>query len=236
MKQRLKWRYLYHKLSRKADRILTVSNFSAERLGHFFPALRERIRVVPSAVPSRFFEPVSPSGEDALAKIGLANRQFVMAPSGLHHRKNADLILRAWPLLRQKYPDLLLVVTSHCDPHYLAQTRALGASVRVLGFVDDELLCSLYHAAAALWFPSLYEGFGLPPLEAMACGTPVVASNNSSLPEIAGEAAILVSPASMQENIDALDTILRTPAVVSRLVAAGRERALLFTWAKAGEK
>jgi glycosyltransferase involved in cell wall biosynthesis len=236
MKQSLKWRYLYHKLSRKADRILTVSRFSAERLGHFFPALRDRFRVVPSAVPWRFFEPVSQEGENALAGIGLSGRQFIMVPRGLHYRKNADMVLQAWPLLREKHPDLLLVVTSHCDPRYVEKARALGPSVRLTGFVDDELLCSLYHAAAALWFPSLYEGFGLPPLEAMACGTPVVASNSSSIPEIAGEAAILVSPASLHDNVDALEALLQDPVLVDRLVAAGRERARLFTWANAAAR
>lgn len=102
MKQRLKWRYLYKKLSSKADRVLTVSQFSADRLSHFFPVLKDRLRVVPSAVPWRFFEPVSQDGEDALARIGLSGRQFIMIPRGLNYRKNADMVLQAWPLLRER--------------------------------------------------------------------------------------------------------------------------------------
>lgn len=236
IKQRLKWRYLYHKLSRKADRVLTVSQFSANRLSHFFPALKDRLRVVPCAVPWRFFEPVSQAGEDALTRIGLSGRQFIMVPRGLSYRKNADLVLQAWPLLREMHPNVLLVVTSHCDPDYAEKARALGPTVRLTGFVDDELLCSLYHAAAVVWFPSLYEGFGMPPLEAMACGTPVVASNSASIPEISGEAAYLVSATSLQDNIDALDTLLKASTLVDRLVLAGHQRARMFTWTNAATK
>jgi glycosyltransferase involved in cell wall biosynthesis len=235
-KQRAKWRYLYHKLSRRADRIMTVSQFSCERLGHFFPAIRDRLRVIPNGIPGRFFDPVSQEGEEALAAIGLAGRRFILVPCGLQHRKNADLVLRTWPLLREKHRDLLLVVASHCRLDYIERARALGPSVHLTGFVDDELMCSLYHTAGAVWFPSMYEGFGLPALEAMACGTPVVTANCSSLPEIAGDAALLVAPKSMQDHIDALDSLLRTPSLVERLVAAGRERAQMFTWQGAAAK
>ena len=224
-KQRLKWQFLYRKLSRHADRVFTVSSFSAERLGHFFPKLEGRFRVVPSAIPWRFFEPVSADGEEQLQRAGLAGRRFVMLPRGLYYRKNAEMVLRAWPKLREMHPDLLLVVTSVSDPVYVEKARALGPSVVLTGFIDDELMCSIYHAASVLWFPSLYEGFGLPPLEAMACGTPVVASNGSSIPEVSGDGAILVSPASLDENVQAVDSLLRSPSLVERMVSLGRERA-----------
>ena len=103
---------------------------------------------------------------------------ILMVPCG-RYRKNADLVLRTWPLLREKHPELVLVVTSYCDPRYVEKVHALGPSIRLTGFVDDELMCSLYHGAAAIWFPSIYEGFRPSSLEAMACGTPVVATNSS---------------------------------------------------------
>ena len=90
--------------------------------------------------------------------------------------------------------------------------------------------------AELLAFPSLYEGFGLPPLEAMACGTPVVASNSSSIPEVSGSAALLVSPASVDENVQAIDSLLREPALVEKMVAAGKQRAAMFTWAHAARR
>ena len=235
-KQRLKWRFLYHKLARHADRVFTVSKFSAERLGHFFPRLEGRFRVVPSAIPWRFFEPVSAGGEEQLQRLGLGGRRFVMLPRGLDYRKNADMVLRAWPKLQALHGDLLLVVTSLCDPAYVERARALGPSIVLTGYIDDELLCSIYHAASVLWFPSLYEGFGLPPLEAMACGTPVVASDSSSIPEVSGDAAQLVSPMSLDDNVQAIDAVLRSPALAQRLVAAGRQRALRYTWANAARR
>lgn len=235
-RQRFKWKLLYSKLGRKADSILTVSHFSAGRLAHYFPGLRSRLRVVPSAVPPRFFEPPSQAGEAELANFGLLGRQFVLLSGGLNFRKNADLVLRAWPLLSEKYPDLLLVIPGYCEPGYVEMARPLESSVRILGFTSDELLCSLYHAATVVWFPSLYEGFGLPPLEAMACGTPVVASNTSSIPEVVGDAAFFVSPHSVAENVEGLEAIIQSGGAEPNMVQRGRTRAAQFTWKNAAEK
>lgn len=229
-KQRLKWRLLYRTLAKNADMFHTVSQFSAERLAHFFPAIRSRLRVVPNAVSPRFFEPVSAEGEQYLAEQNLTGRPFLLLPRGLAHRKNADLVLRCWPILRRLHPELMLVITSHCDEPFRARAQALGDSVRLTGFVSDEALCSLYHAASVVWFPSLYEGFGLPVIEAMACGTPVVASNNSSLPEVAGDAGTLVSPHRDEEHIDAIDALLTSITLRAQLGARGRMRAGQFTW------
>jgi glycosyltransferase involved in cell wall biosynthesis len=235
-KQTLKWRYLYHKFDRYASRLLTVSSFSLERIAHFFPSVRDRLRVVPSAVPERFFQPVSVEGELALAHIGLSGRRFVLLPRGLHFRKNAELVLKAWPKLKSKHKDLILVISGHCEEQYIKQAHELGPSVQLTGFIDDELLCSLYSAATVVWFPSLYEGFGLPPLEAMACGTPVVASNTSSIPEVTGGAAILVSPSAVHDHVDALDLLLCDDHAAQAQIEAGRARASVFTWEAAARK
>ena len=146
------------------------------------------------------------------------------------------MVLRSWPILHDMYPDLQLVVTSHCDAPYAERAKALGDSIKLTGFVSDEALCSLYHAARAVWFPSLYEGFGLPVLEAMACGAPVVASNSSSLPEVAGKAATLVSPHSDDEHIEAISELLDQPAARDRLQRAGIEHAKAFTWDNSARK
>lgn len=231
-KQKLKWRFLYATLSRRADLFHAVSNFSAERLGAVFPSIRNRLRVIHNAVPQRFLAPVGPAGEEFLQRAGLAQKRYILLPGGLHFRKNAELVLKAWPVLNERLPDVTLVVSGHCDPRYSERALTLGKSVLFTGFVDDEELCALYHASQVVWFPSRYEGFGMPVLEAMSCGAPVVASNTSSIPEIAGDAAILVNPHSISENVDALEAVLGDSKLQDDLRARGAVRAGDFSWAR----
>lgn len=229
-RQRLKWRLLFGRLAARADLIHTVSAFSAERLSHFFPTLATRIRVVPNAVTPHFFEPVPTAGDRYLRDQGLSSRPYVLIPGGLHFRKNAELILEAAPRLLAQHPDLVLAVVNHSNPAYMDRAAALGPRLRLLGFVEDAALHALYARAAAVWFPSLYEGFGLPVLEAMAAGAPVVASNASSLPEISGEAALLADPYSPADQVDKLNALLDSVTLREHLSGLGRRRASAFTW------
>lgn len=234
-KTRLKWAILYRALVRRADMFHVVSQFSAERLAHFFPEITSRIRVVHNAVTPNFFEPVTPAGRAFLSETGLERSPYVLLPRGLSYRKNADIVIANWPKLRERHPDLKLVVTSHCDPPYVEAASRLPGMIRT-GFVSDEALCALYSAAQVVWFPSLYEGFGLPVIEAMACGAPVVASRASSLPEVAGNAAVLVDPARPFDYIDILDSFVRNPSLRNEYSIRGRERAKLFTWKAAADQ
>lgn len=234
--QRLKWQLLYRKLARKADLFHTVSQFSADRLAHFFPAIRSRLRVVHNAVTSHFFDPVTPAGLAYVRELGLAERPFILVPGGLHFRKNAELVLEAWPLLRDRYPELVLAVVNHSNPSYVERARRLGDRLRILGFVPDDGLRALYGAAEVVWFPSRYEGFGLPVLEAMACGKPVVTSRASSLPEIAGDAALLVPPESAGEHVEAIESLLGDESLRTELARRGRLRARMFTWSRAADE
>lgn len=235
-KQALKWRFLYHRLAKTADAFHTVSQFSAERLAVAFPQIRSRLRVIHNGVSSAFFEPASENESRLLAQQGLRDRPFVLLCGGLHYRKNADLVLRAWPILHERHPELTLAVAGHCDPHYRKQAERLHDSVVYTGFLEDIELRAIYRAARALWFPSRYEGFGLPPLEAMACGTPVVASNTSSIPEITGDAALLADPDSVEQHVELLEQAILCGATRERLQDAGRKRAREFSWVNAGRQ
>lgn len=230
LKQKLKWKFLFHKLSAKADMFHTVSQFSANRLAHFFPSIASRLRVVPNAVTPHFFEPVSETGCTFLRQMGLQDRRYILVPGGLHFRKNADLILAASAQLLQDSPNLIIAVVNHSNPAYAERAQALGPNFRLLGFVEEDALHALYSAATLVWFPSLYEGFGLPVIEAMACGAPVVASDSSSLPEIAGIAALLVNPTDPGAHINAIRMLLRDSLACQQLSREGRLRASHFTW------
>ncbi|GAC1389294.1 MAG: hypothetical protein NVSMB31_05090 [Vulcanimicrobiaceae bacterium] len=229
-RQRAKWHVLYTKLARKADMFHTVSHFSASRLGHFFPSIKSRLRVVHNAVMPCFFEPASAGEQEYLTRQGLQNRPYVLLPGGLHHRKNADLVLKGWARIHQHRPELLLVIANHPNPMYQQPVDALGKSVRTMGFVDDQELRSLYRSARVVWFPSLYEGFGLPVAEAMACGAPVLASDSSSIPEVAGDAAVLVDANNVQAHVDALTDLAFDEPVRRDLGMRGQKRAARFRW------
>jgi glycosyltransferase involved in cell wall biosynthesis len=234
--QRLKWSLLFSRLSRSADVFHTVSEFSADRLGHYFPGIRSRLKVVYNAVSSRFFDPVTAEGLRIIAKLGLQDRPFILVPGGLHFRKNAELILEAWPLIREQCPEISLVIANHCAPQYLERARSLAPSLVLAGFLEEEELCAIYNAAQLVWFPSRYEGFGLPVVEAMACNTPVVTSNTTSLPEVAGSAAVLVSPDRPSEHVDAIAGLLADSAACERMRRAGCIRARDFTWERSAQQ
>lgn len=236
IKTRAKWNLLFRKLTRKADLIHTVSHFSAERLAHHFPGLAPRIRVVHNGVTPFFFEPVAEDGYDYLRQNDLMNRPFILVPGGLHFRKNAELILAALPGLLQRFPDLLVAVVNHTNPTYVAQANKLGPRCLLLGFVSDAALHALYSKAVVVWYPSRYEGFGLPIVEAMACGTAVLGSNSSSIPEIAGDAALLADPTSATAHLEALSLLLTDDAARQALSEAGRARAHLFTWERSASQ
>lgn len=236
LKQRFKWWLLFRRLARKADMFHAISNYSAERMAHYFPEIRSRIRVVPNAVSQAFFAPPTEAGKQVLEELGVAQRPYVLVPGGLHHRKNAELILEAWPTLHELLPDLALVVINHSAPAYLERARALAPSLILGGYQDGARLVALYANAQAVWFPSRYEGFGMPVLEAMACGAPVVTSNSAALPEVSGgAAAALLDPDRPRDHVEAIRTLLQSPGEMAHFSALGRTRASHFTWARSEE-
>ena len=236
LKQRFKWKLLFDRLNHEADMFHMISEYSAERTAHFFPAIKSRLRVVPNAASTSFFRPPTERGMEVLQQFGIADRPYVLVPGGLHHRKNADLILETWPHLHACFPDLTLVLINHSNSVYLHRAKALGPSFVMAGFQEEEQLVALYNAAQLVWFPTRYDGFGMPVIEAMACGTPVISSNTTGIPEVAGNAAILLPPDRMSDHIDAISGLLNDARARERLSLLGRDQASRYTWANSARQ
>lgn len=227
------YRFLLPRLAKHAARILTVSEFSRGRLAERLALDPSLIHVVPGGV-SPMFETVSPDVVDtARERLRLPNT-YLLSLGSLEPRKNIARLLNAWELLlaRGAVPeDVHLVVTGGKSSIYRdAGFSRLPDKVTLAGYVADEDLPALYSGALAFVYPSLYEGFGLPPLEAMACGTPVVASGSTSIPEVTGDAALLVDPFDVESIAGGIQSILDDVALRESLRAAGLVRAGLFGW------
>ena len=222
-------------LAASAERVCTGSESERARLVRHGYGAPSRIDVVPYAVDASFVprDRLPESAARALAAAGVA-QPFVLYAGRLNARKNVAALVRAIALLRE--PHAALVIAGAADAtsdDLLAVAAAVGVSsrVRLLGSVSDELLRALYASATVFCFPSLDEGFGLCPLEAMACGAPVLVSRTPVLAEVCGDAAEYVDPRSPAEIAGALDALLADPARRASLREAGLRRAATFTWA-----
>ena len=237
-RHRLVVRMALARVRRKADRVLVpsraVKRDVVQRVG--YP--EGRVVVTPEGCEPRF-RPVRSERilRDVAARYGLPPR-YVLAVGTLEPRKNLTTLLEAFARLRRDgevEADLRLVLAGArgwLDEPIFATVRSLGLekAVRFTGFVDDDDLPAVYSGAALFVFPSLHEGFGLPLLEAMACGVPVVTSNISSMPEVAGDAAVLVNPRDADGLAAAIARLLRDEGLRDRLREAGIARARQFSW------
>ena len=223
---------------RFADAVIADSEATRrdiERLTRLPPA---KITVIPLGVEARFAPCPPPQVEASRARYGLPP-SLILYVGTLEPRKGIDTLIEAFAALAPRCAADLVVVGKrgwYWTP-LLARLSALGLEQRVhlLDYVPDADLPALYSAAALLALPSRYEGFGLPVLEAMACGTPVVCSNAASLPEVAGEAARLVPPDQPQGLADAMEAVLSQPDLAATLRHQGRQRAAVFTWERTAE-
>jgi glycosyltransferase involved in cell wall biosynthesis len=199
---------------RRSQIVITISEHARQTLIERHGLAPERVRAIHLAVdPERF----TPSDKVSLG----AEAPYLVYPARPWRHKNHARLYEAFALLRRERPELRLVLTGEGD------FGALPEGVEARGRVSADGLVALYRGAAALVFPSLYEGFGMPVVEAMACGCPVASSNVTSLPEVAGGAARLFDPLDPEAIAAAVDEVLRDPAP---WVARGLERAQLFTW------
>lgn len=222
--------------ARRANRILTVSESSKRDILRFVDVDASRIHVIHNAFDERFATDPPESHVVRVRERYQLQNDFVLYAGNVKPHKNLERLIEAFHLVRARGLDhLKLVLIGDEISRYAALRRAvhrhqLHAYVRFLGFVPEETLTVMYRLAAAFVFPSLYEGFGLPPLEAMASGTPVVTSNVSSLPEVAGDAAVLVDPYEPEAIADGMERVLTDQDLRRKLRERGLKRSREFSW------
>jgi glycosyltransferase involved in cell wall biosynthesis len=232
------WKTLAIPAARRADRLITLSSSSRREISEDFRIPTERIDVVPLG-PGRDAELEPTSERELRERLGLADGPIVLAVSALSAHKNLLPLIEAMGKVAERTPGAVLVVPANSTPlqaelEQLASSS--GASVVFPGWVSPADLEGLYRAAACFAFPSLREGFGLPVLEAMRRGVPVVCSNVSAVPEVAGDAALLVDAHRPEELAAAISRVLEDRELAAQLGERGKARARMFSWKRAAEE
>lgn len=224
---------------RGADRVIAVSQRTADDLVERLAVPREKVHVIHLGISPAFAAERDEAAVEHVRRAYGLRAPFVLAVGTIEPRKDYETLIKAFAAARSE-PDgpKMLVIAGRpgwlYEGVYAAVERLkLGDAVKLLDYVPDADLPALYHAASAVAMPSIYEGFGIPVVEAMACGTPVVCSTGGSLPEIAGDAALLIPPGDVDALANALARILRDADLRTALRARGLERARHFTWERA---
>jgi glycosyltransferase involved in cell wall biosynthesis len=233
---------------RHADRIFAVSKFTKSEIEKIFGIPASRIQVIYNAIDERFLGGhATEQDRQVLAERYLINQDFLLYAGRISPHKNVVRIIEAFSALKAalekegKFPGLKLIIigdelSKHPDLRRTVIRGGVQNDVRFMGFVPIEVLRIFYDAAKVFVFPSLYEGFGLPPVEAMAHGTPVVTSNTSSLPEVVGSAAVLVNPENVFEIMRALHRVLVDQVLREKLKQRGYAQAQKFSWDASAEQ
>ena len=227
---------------RRAQRVICVSKFTAQDLHERLGAPLHNLRVIPHGVEERFFTPAPPDAIQELRQRFHLDQPFLLFVGERRPHKNLIGLLKAFAIFKrmtnQPY-QLVIAGRSHADykePEKIAKQFGLSNSICFLDYVAEFDLPLLYQAAEAFILLSYYEGFGLPILEAMAGGAPVVAANCTALPEVVGEAGLLVDPNNPEQAAEALCQIISGGAQREQMIALGRERARQFTWERCAQK
>jgi glycosyltransferase involved in cell wall biosynthesis len=219
----------FEALLRRADGLIAISRSTRNDAVRALGLKPEKIAVIYPGIAAAFFEATPPAVEAVRARYGL-RRPFILSVGTIEPRKNIDGLVRAYGALAASTREEFELVLAGPMGWASGETAALVGSVRYLGYVPEEDLAPLTAAATVFAYPSFYEGFGLPVAQAMAAGVPVVTSNVSSLPEVVGEAALLVDPRSLAELRDGLEKLLGSEGLRREMAARGRARAEGFRW------
>lgn len=235
-----KWyQFLIPRLVHKARRIIAVSNFTKSRICEVTSVQPDKVVVIYNGVDERF----RPKSSEEIARtkdtFGISNFRYILTVATIEPRKNLQRLLEAWDAWHVNLPqDIWLVIAGAKGKDLVfrdAVFNRLPPKVCMIGHVSDEHLPALYSGALAFIYVSLYEGFGLPPLEAMACGTPVLTSNVTSLPEVVGDAAFTVNPYDIDAIAEGIKRLVEDDNLRKELSQKGLARAKLFSWERTAE-
>jgi glycosyltransferase involved in cell wall biosynthesis len=229
-------------LSRRAAAVVTVSDFSRQEILKHLPGARGKVRIVRNGLPACFLNGRADAGVAAANAFRPSDKPYFLYTGGLGTRKNLRRMVKAFAMARTATgSEAELLVTGELAEvgHALVtfvRENGLEDWVRFTGYVPDEAMPALYRGAVAALYPSLYEGFGLPVLEAMASGTPMVTSKDSPMEEVANGAAVLVNPRSTTEIAAAIGALMMDSELAARLGARGPARAAIFSWENAARQ
>ncbi len=231
-------RYMMGSAVRRSALVYTVSEASRADILRFYPWTEpEKVCVVPNAIDAELLEDPGAEERERVRERYQIRHRFVLFAGNVKPHKNLERLIRAFARVRALpgHDDLQLVLAGDDVSRYSSLRRTVEQTgvrqdVRFFGFVPHRTLAALYRMASVFAFPSLYEGFGLPPLEAMACGTPVVTSRISALPEVVGDGALLVDPYSEEAIAQGVARVLDDAELRRGLVERGRQRASSFSW------
>jgi glycosyltransferase involved in cell wall biosynthesis len=236
-----RYQYLSRTMSasaKRAGRIITISEHTKRDIVELLHVEPEKIAVTPLGVDNRFRPLESGAIAQFRSQAGI-ERPFVLFVGTLEPRKNLPNLLNAFAFITNDVPHDLVVIGPEgwltSGIHETAERLQRSGRVQFRGFVPDGQLPAWYSACDLFAFPSLYEGFGLPALEAMACGAPVVTSTTSSLPEVVDAAAIIVDPSNVEAIAGGMRQVLTEPELARDLSRRGQERAKVFTWSRTAE-
>jgi glycosyltransferase involved in cell wall biosynthesis len=224
----------------KASRIVTSSAYSRKEIVAFYCMNPEKIISIPLGVPQRFHPASKLRVEQLKRRIGI-ERDYVLYTGNFKPHKNIAGLITSFKIVHDRFPDITLVLAGHTGHHIDAIATQITVSgleghVTILNTISEADLPALYSGARLFAMPSLYEGFGYPPLEAMACGTPVVCSDATSLPEVVGDGALLVNANDPQDMANGMIQILESPDLARLLSIKGLEHARLFSGERYAEK
>ncbi|XRP97069.1 glycosyltransferase family 4 protein [Methanocaldococcus sp. 16A] len=237
---RNRYKILLPKTLKTSDKIISISNHTKQDLIKHFKIPEDKIKVIHLAA-NEDYKPLKENEINKIKQKYNLNYPFILYVGGLAPNKNIERLIQAFYKLKKQGINHKLILTGIKRYKYKSifetiEKLNLQKDVIFTGYVPDEDLPGLYNAADLFVYPSLYEGFGLPPLEAMACGTPVITSNTSSLPEVVGDAGIMVNPYDVDELAKAMYEVLTNDGLREELSKKGLERAKLFSWKKCAEE